>query len=174
MFSKETHLIKIAPYANRYQSGIVELILPIQQSEFGLPITIDAQPDLLDIPGFYQKGNGNFWVALYGMTVIGTISLLDIENNQGALRKMFVKKQFRGLKFKVALSLLKVLLKWCQDHKVHEIYLGTTPKFLAAHRFYEKCGFKEITKTDLPASFPVMSVDKKFYKYLVNGAYDEA
>jgi predicted N-acetyltransferase YhbS len=42
--------------------------------------------------------------------------------------------------------------------------LGTTAKFLAAHRFYEKNGFREIAQTELPASFPVMTVDTKFYR----------
>ncbi len=36
---------------------------------------------------------------------------------------------------------LEVLIDWCKFHDVHEIYLGTTTKFLAAHHFYEKSGF---------------------------------
>jgi RimJ/RimL family protein N-acetyltransferase len=47
---------------------------------------------------------------------------------------------------------------------VTEIYLGTTAEFLAAHRFYEKNGFKEIAKSQLPPAFPIMAVDTKFYK----------
>jgi hypothetical protein len=53
-------MIEIVPFSKHHQSGVVDVILPIQQSEFGIPITLDAQPDLLDIPGFYQKGIGNF------------------------------------------------------------------------------------------------------------------
>jgi N-acetylglutamate synthase-like GNAT family acetyltransferase len=160
-------MIKIVSFSERYLSGIVDLILTIQKSEFEIPITLAAQPDLLDIPSFYQKGSGNFWVALHGPEIVGTIALLDIGNNQGALRKMFVKKKFRGSTQAVALSLLRALLKWCQCNHVDEIYLGTTAKFLAAHRFYGKNGFAEIQQTELPVSFPVMSVDTKFYKYLV-------
>ena len=44
------------------------------------------------------------------------------------------------------------------------ILLGTTEKFLAAQRFYEKNGFTEIQKDALPPKFPVMTVDVKFYK----------
>ena len=160
-------MIEIVPFSEHHLSGIIDVILPIQQSEFGIPITLDSQPDLLDIPGFYQKGSGNFWVALHGEDIIGTISLLDIGNGQGALRKMFVKKQFRGSTRGVACNLLRVLLEWCKRRNLREIYLGTTAKFLAAHRFYEKNGFSEIQKTELPVSFPVMSVDTKFYKYLI-------
>ena len=159
-------MIEIVPFSKHHLLGIVDVILPIQQAEFGIPITLDAQPDLLNIPGFYQKGSGNFWVALHGSEIIGTISLLDIGNWQGALRKMFVKEQFRGSPYGVSHRLLRVLFEWCELRKVREIYLGTTAKFLAAHRFYEKKGFSEISQAELPVSFPVMSVDTKFYKYV--------
>ena len=157
-------MIDVVPFSNPYLAGVVDVILPIQQSEFDIPITLDSQPDLLDIPGFYQKGNGNFWVALHGTEVVGTTSLLDIGNSQGALRKMFVKAPFRGHRYGVALRLLEVLLRWCSEKGVRDIFLGTTPKFLAAHRFYEKNGFLEIPQSALPDAFPIMSVDKKFYR----------
>lgn len=160
-------MLEIVPFCEHHLSGVVDVILPIQQSEFGIPITLDAQPDLLDIPGFYQKGKGNFWVAVHGSEIVGTIALLDIGNDQGALRKMFVKAPFRGAAQAVAHGLLHILLDWCSVHAIGEIYLGTTAKFLAAHRFYEKHGFSEIRPTDLPVAFPVMSVDTKFYKYLL-------
>jgi N-acetylglutamate synthase-like GNAT family acetyltransferase len=44
-----------------------------------------------------------------------------------------------------------------------EIFLGTTDRFLAAQRFYEKKGFKELQKAALPKTFPIMAVDSKFY-----------
>jgi predicted N-acetyltransferase YhbS len=46
---------------------------------------------------------------------------------------------------------------------VKDIFLGTTDKFLAAHRFYEKHGFTEVAKETLPVSFPLMAVDSRFY-----------
>lgn len=160
-------MIEILQYSKTYLNGVIDVILPIQQKEFGIQIELEDQPDLLDIPNFYQKGNGNFWVALCNSEIIGTISLLDIGNKQGALRKMFVKKEFRGPENKVAENLLDVLFQWCRSENVSEIFLGTTPKFLAAHRFYEKNGFSEIQKSELPASFPVMVVDTKFYKQII-------
>jgi len=160
-------MIEIMPFCAHHLPGVVDVIVPIQQQEFGIPITLDAQPDLRDIPGFYQKGNGNFWVALHGAEVVGTIALLDIGNNQGALRKMFVKAAFRGSMQAVAHRLLRGMLEWCRQRHVHEIFLGTTEKFLAAHRFYEKNGFTEIQRAQLPDSFPIMSVDTKFYSYFI-------
>ncbi|WP_193603781.1 GNAT family N-acetyltransferase [Niallia nealsonii] len=159
----------VKEYCDDYQSQVIDLILNIQQQEYNIPITKNDQPDLLDIKAFYQKGNGNFWAALYGDKVVGTISLLDIGKGQVALRKMFVDKNFRGATYKTASILLEIALQWAKEHTIEAVFLGTTPKFLAAHRFYEKNGFISMDHNNLPDSFPVMEVDKKFYKYIVKG-----
>ncbi len=157
--------IEIEFYQPRYKAGILELIVDIQRKEFGIRITAEDQPDLNEIPEYYQAGLGNFWVARSNQRIIGTISILDIGDGNGALRKMFVHKDFRGSEQGVAKQLLDTLLPWCSSQKILKIYLGTTPKFLAAHRFYEKNGFVEIEKHELPSSFPIMRVDTKFYSY---------
>lgn len=156
--------IIIKSYTADYREAVIELILDIQQNEFQIPIKREDQPDLGDIQNFYQSNNGNFWVALCDSQVIGTISLINIGNKQGALRKMFVKPAFRGGSHNAGKLLLLQLIKWAGDHGIHDIYLGTTDKFLAAHRFYEKNGFIKIDKETLPAAFPTMKVDTRFYK----------
>ncbi|MFJ8235524.1 GNAT family N-acetyltransferase [Ureibacillus sp. NPDC094379] len=155
----------VKPYSNEYQAQVVELILHIQQQEYNIQITKNDQPDLFTIEDFYQKDKGNFWVAIYDDKVVGTISLLDIGNNQVALRKMFVAKEYRGSKYKTASFLLNNAIKWAKDCSIKTVYLGTTPQFLAAHRFYEKNGFTSIDFKDLPENFPVLNVDKRFYKF---------
>jgi GNAT superfamily N-acetyltransferase len=77
---------------------------------------------------------------------------------------MFVARSHRGAQNGVAAALLHVLLTWCRDRGIRRIFLGTTARFLAAHRFYEKNGFREIRREALPPSFPVMVVDTKFYE----------
>jgi GNAT superfamily N-acetyltransferase len=154
----------VVPFRAEHQDAVVALILEIQQREFGIAITAAQQPDLMQIPSFYQVGNGNFWVARSDAQVVGTISLLDIGNGQGALRKMFVRRDFRGARAGTAQRLLDTLVEWCGARSVQEIFLGTTAQFLAAHRFYEKNGFQEIAKSDLPRAFPIMEVDTRFYR----------
>lgn len=153
----------IKEYTDDYKEAVISLILPIQRDEFGIAITAEDQPDLADIPGFYQKGSGNFWLALCGEQVVGTAALIDIGNKQGVLRKMFVHPDYRGKLHKTAELLLSELLTWSKHHDMNEIHLGTTEKFLAAHRFYEKHGFTRIEKELLPGAFPVMKVDTRFY-----------
>ncbi|MBU2644347.1 GNAT family N-acetyltransferase [bacterium] len=128
-----------------------------------MPITAEDQPDLKNIKDFYQIGRGNFWVVLDQGRVRGTISLLDLGHQQGALRKMFVDQDFRGDTPGIAGLLLETLLNWARLQAIQEVLLGTTPKLFAAHRFYEKKGFAEIAKDLLPSAFPVMKVDTRFY-----------
>ena len=161
--------IKIESYSDSCKVEVAGFILNIQKDEFGIPITLDMQPDLTDIPKFYQINNGNFWIAKINDKIIGTIALLDIGNNRGALRKMFVAKEYRGKEFGVGQKLLTNLINWCKNKGVVELFLGTTEKFIAAQRFYEKNGFIEINKKDLPKAFPVMDVDVKFYKFTILG-----
>lgn len=153
----------IKEFTNEYQERVINFILSIQRDEFKIPITKDDQPDLSDIPNCYQSGSGNFWIALCNGQVVGTISLIDIGNHQGALRKMFVKAEYRGKSYNVSKMLLEKLIMWAGERRYDEIYLGTTEKFLAAHRFYEKNNFILIAKESLPEAFPLMKVDTRFY-----------
>lgn len=159
--------LRIEPYSAAHQSSVTELILTIQNTEFGMPVTAQQQPDLGDIENFYQQGNGGFWLARVGERIVGTIALKDIGNRQAALRKMFVAADYRGKAWGTGQALLETLLLSAREQGVKDIFLGTTTLFLAAHRFYEKNGFEEIEVTELPASFPVMHVDTKFYRYIL-------
>jgi GNAT superfamily N-acetyltransferase len=156
--------ITIGPIYNEYCNQIIDIILTIQQVEFNLPITIDHQPDLLDIETNYHKGGGCFWGAFIDGNLIGTIAIINCGNETGCIRKMFVKKEFRGREFGTAQLLLNTLLQYCRDQQLNHIYLGTVHQLKAAHRFYERNGFAAINVIDLPAYFPLMKTDNMFYQ----------
>ncbi len=162
-------MVTIQSYLPKYQEQVINLILDVQQ-EFNVPIPLEEQPGLLKISDFYQKGKGNFWIAVDNDTVVGTMALVDIGNNQVALQKCFVHKDYRGKEIGVGQQLLNTLLDWGKSQSIGEFYLGTTEAYKAAHRFYQKNGFREITKSELPKNFPLLRFDTKFYKYeLTNG-----
>jgi hypothetical protein len=50
-------MIRIVPFSPEHAAGVMSVILPIQQIEFEIPITLEAQPDLKDIRGFYQRSS---------------------------------------------------------------------------------------------------------------------
>jgi N-acetylglutamate synthase-like GNAT family acetyltransferase len=157
--------IRIEPYTEQYRDAVRDLIIPIQREEFGADITYEDQPDLTRIGSFYQQGGGQFWIALDGEDFVGTIALVDIGRQMGALRKMFVRQSHRGAEAGVARQLLDTLLVHAKTQGMTEIYLGTIAVFRAAHRFYEKAGFDPVAPEDLPDNFPKMKPDTHFYKY---------
>lgn len=160
-----SQVFEILPYDGRPADEIFDLILPIQREEFGIPITRADQPDLENIAGFYQKGIGNFWLALAGGKIIATTGLIDTGDGNLVMRKMFLDPAWRGKDKGVSQKLMDTVITHAKNRGATAILLGTTDKFLAAHRFYEKNEFEEVAKEDLPPTFPVMKVDSKFYCY---------
>lgn len=160
-------MLRVQKFEAKYGDAVIKLILNIQQNEFGIPITLNDQKDLLNIDEFYKKDKGNFWLAFLDGDLAGTIALIDIGNREGCLRKMFVKQQFRGKKYEVAIQLLNTLFDWAKQKEMVAIYLGTTDVLKASHRFYEKNGFTLLPKENLPENFPVMELDTRFYMYRV-------
>ena len=163
--SAPSRSVHISHFAAGDTEGVGALILGIQRGEFGFGITWADQPDLHDIPAFYRKGKGEFWVAKNEAgAIVGTISLADIGNGQGALRKMFVAKDWRGREHRLAQRLLDGLIIHARGAAIRTVFLGTTEAFRAAHRFYEKNGFHRIAPETLPPNFPRMSGDTRFYR----------
>jgi GNAT superfamily N-acetyltransferase len=150
--------IEIKPYQPSNHSAVVTLITNIQQNEFGLPVTYEDQPDLADIPQFFDL----FLVGFVSGKLIGTIGLKVI-GDFAVIRKMFVAQEARGKELGIAQKLLIALEKKTSSRGIDRIYLGTTDFFKAAHRFYERNGYIEISMIDLPPDFPVMTIDTKFY-----------
>lgn len=149
---------------NSVTEQIIDLILPIQQQEFGVNVTLADQPDLLDIEQYYLQNGGVFLGAFIGKKLVGTIAYLNMGHDAVALRKMFVNKSFRGKELGIGQKLLEEIEIICQESDIQYIYLGTVDQLKAAHRFYEKNGFERIEKNSLPSYFPLMEVDTIFYK----------
>ncbi|QNK64639.1 GNAT family N-acetyltransferase [Pedobacter sp. PAMC26386] len=158
--------IKTSTVADTNQ--IIDLILTIQQQEFNIPITAEDQPDLMQIDEFYKEPGGEFWVAKYNDQVIGSIALINIGENMGVIRKMFVHKDYRGKLNGIAQKLLVTLIADAKEKGMKAIYLGTVQVLQAAIRFYQRNGFVSIEKANLPASMPLMKLDTDFFVLHLN------
>lgn len=152
----------IIPIGNEYAEAAIDLILNIQQNEFNVAITLEDQPDLLEISNYYYSGGGCFWGAFIDNELVGTIALIKFDDNAAAVRKMFVKKEYRGKELRIAQELLDVLISYSSEKGINHLYLGTVSVLKAAIRFYEKNNFVGIDKKSLPEAFPIMSADNVF------------
>lgn len=156
--------MKIETYSGKFNAEIISLILSIQNDEAQIGLSLQEQPDLLDIHRNYQQPGGEFWIALSDDRVIGTIGLMLRENHCAILKKFFVEKTFRSQK--VGLSLYNELLKYAISKEVQHIILDTPAIAHASHRFYEKAGFYRISTAELPV--PYSYPDRDSILYLLN------
>lgn len=155
--------VSIEQIGNESSAAVINIILPIQQIEFNVPITLEDQPDLLNIEAAYHQSGGGFWGAKVNGALAGTIAMIKFDEDSGAIRKMFVKKEFRGKELSLAQNLLEKLIAYCKENKIAHLYLGTVSVLHAAIRFYERNGFVKVEKAALPVSFPLMNADNVFY-----------
>ncbi|KAF2507410.1 GNAT family N-acetyltransferase [Flavobacterium foetidum] len=162
--------VQLKPIQNEYEEQIVDLILNIQQKEFNVPITLEDQPDLLNIQNFYYEPGGCFLGAFADEKLVGTIALVKFSENAGAIRKMFVKKEYRGKEFGIAQQLLEELINFSRQNKISDLYLGTVSILQAALRFYEKNNFITIKQNELPKDFPLMKPDTVFCHLNLNSS----
>lgn len=148
----------------RSESLVVrELILDVLNDEYGMALTLDELPDLIDAHRTYlESGEGHFWVATLEGRVAGCIGVLRLSGADFELRRMYVRPECRGLG--IAQRLLALLLDWSAANGVRCLYLETNALWTAAHHIYEKHGFAPVGRDDLPPEFPVVRVATGFYR----------
>jgi N-acetylglutamate synthase-like GNAT family acetyltransferase len=145
--------IEINFFNKRYQDELAEFVLQIQNNEFNLGFTRNEQPDLINTEEFYK--NGGFWIARIEGGIIGSIGLEKIDSENGIVRKLFVKKEFRGDGSLIAQKLYNLLISRAKEIGFNKILLDTPSVAKASHRFYEKNGFIKLNQNEIP----------KYYKY---------
>ena len=143
--------MKIITYKDEYKSYVINLILYIQNYESKINLSLAEQPDLNDIEKFYRKGGGEFWIAVENNRVIGTIGIMNKGNGFGIMKKFFVKADFRSQG--IGLKLYNCLFRYAKKHKINRIILDTPSVAVTSHKFYERAGFRKITKADLPIEY---------------------
>lgn len=149
-------MLTIKPYDASHQQAIDDLMFEIN-TEFSLPsIHSTYKPKLPD----------GYWVALVGDDVVGTVGV-NLVNDHAVLKRMFLRKEYRGKEKGIAQQLLKTALDWCTKKNSNILYLGTVERFEAAQRFYEKNGFSKINAKDLPEDFENNPIDTLFYKLIL-------
>jgi DNA-binding MarR family transcriptional regulator/N-acetylglutamate synthase-like GNAT family acetyltransferase len=143
---------------------IIAMIETIQREEFNIPVTPALNIGILRAEEEYYANNSyNFWYAINQEgTIIGSIGLKQIDPSRVELKKFFVTQAYRGKG--IAQDLLKKAAASANKQGYKEMYLGTVDVLKGAHRFYEKFGFKRISKDQLPKNFQLTAQDTQFFK----------
>lgn len=144
------------------QEELRSFVLKIQNEEFNLGFTENEQVDLIYTESFYK--DGGFWIAKVGKQIVGTIGLQKLSDEKGALRKMFVKLECRGKEPKIGQVLFNELIRNAKTLNFKEIFLDTPSVAIASHKFYERNGFLQIGKDEIPDSYKYPDRNSKVYK----------
>jgi GNAT superfamily N-acetyltransferase len=156
--------ISIIEYRSIYQTEVVDLILEIQNVEFNLGISLDDQSDLLDIDAYYTGSGGGFWLAVDATgQVVGTIGL-QLKSGIGIMKKFFVPKAYRGADTGCATMLFDTLLNHATSRGVATIVLDTPAAATRSHMFYQRHGFREIERHDLPITYDYPDRNSIFFR----------
>ncbi len=157
---------EVHEYRGGRDADVAELILSIQNGEAGLDLTVDDQPDLIDIPLSYEKGG--FWIAVDEDRVVGTIGLLEIDG-RGVLKKFFVALPYRGREGP-AKALFEALLRRAEDLGLSDVVLDTPSVATRSHAFYERAGFRPITHADLPEGYEYPDRNSRLFRLVLHDA----
>jgi ribosomal protein S18 acetylase RimI-like enzyme len=152
-------VIEIVPYHPKYKEYIKTLNYEWLQKYFRI-----EENDILQLSNpekeILDKG-GRIYFALYNGEVVGTSSLMKVDEEEYELAKMAVTEKAQGLRIG------KLLLEHCLQEAVNigikKISLFSNTKLNAAIALYKKYGFEEIP---LPADIHYERANIKMIKYL--------
>lgn len=152
--------MRIISYREELKQQIIDLILHIQNEEAKINLPLQ-QPDLLDIKYSYISRGGEFLVAIENGAVIGTIAFMNYGDHNAVLKKFFVQAEYRSQG--IGLALYKKLLGVLVEQGYKKVLLDTPALAVKSHHFYEKAGFKMISKQELPFHYEYPDRDSLLY-----------
>jgi len=158
-------MITIERFQLNDQNEVKDFVLNIQNNEFHLGFSETDQPDLIDLAHFYREGG--FWTAKKQNEIVGTIGLQKLDPDNAVLRKMFVKKELRGRELGIAQKLFDSLYEDAKMNGVNTIWLDTPAVATASHQFYERNGFIQTDKQNLPLGYVFPDKNSKIYRLTV-------
>ncbi|XP_070710640.1 N-acetylaspartate synthetase-like [Pempheris klunzingeri] len=104
--------------------------------------------DMGDMEGFYMKSPDScLWVAVQAGRVVGVVAAV-VQQGAGAveLQRMCVARSCRRCGVGVALG--RKVLQFARAHRHSHVVLGTTAYTNAAHRLYQRLGFRCVGVTN--------------------------
>lgn len=156
-------MITISQFEDRYTQDVINLVLHFQNDGTRPIVSVDDQPDLLNIVGEYIVKGGNFWIARDGERLIGSIGIMPYSAEIAVLKKFFVYENYQGAPYHIGRSLYNELLAFAKKRVYKTILLDTPHNTERAHKFYEKAGFKMVKEEELPVSFSHPYKDCDFF-----------
>jgi putative acetyltransferase len=104
-----------------------------------------ADDDLLDNPQKYLDKGGHIFLAHCNNEIVGTVSLIPVNNEEFEIMKLGVMDDYKGLG--IGRKLMQLCIAICKEKKVKLITLETSSKLKSAIKMYFKFGFVDVEVT---------------------------
>lgn len=156
-------MITITQFEERYTQDVIDIVLHFQNDGTRPLVSVDDQPDLLNIVGEYINKGGDFWLAKDNERLIGTIGIMPYNDEIAVLKKFFVYEDYQGKPYHIGRKLYNELLDFAKEKGYTTILLDTPSNTERAHRFYEKAGFQKVLEEELPIHFSHPYKDCDFF-----------
>lgn len=132
--------IKIVEYEEKYHSDLKRL------SYEWLEKYVSVEPEdekILNNPKEVILDKGGFiFFAKYNEEVVGTVSLIKVDENVFELAKLAVTEKYQGLK--IGKMLMEKSLYVAKQNNAKKVILFTNHILISAIELYRKFGFKEV------------------------------
>ena len=132
----------VREFKSKDASDVKNLILTILKKEYPFDRSAYADSDINDIKGTYFGQRNVFLVYDKNSHVIGTAGIKGDTEKTALLRRIFVKKEFRGKGF--GKTLVNECISFCRDQGYKEIVFRATDKMKQAMALVKKNGFEEM------------------------------
>lgn len=157
--------ITVEPFYSSLKQQVIDTILYVQNVEFKVGISLEDQPDLLDIERHYVVPGGQFWVAMTtDRRVVGTIGLQAKPDGIGILKKLFVLAEYRGKQSQCAAKLFGALIEFARSSGMQTLVLDTPSVATRSHAFYKANGFREIPQAEIPVKYDYPDRNSLFFR----------
>lgn len=157
-------MLEINVYSESDRDEVIELVLHCQNDGTRPFVSVENQPELLHITEEYIDGGGNFWVAKENGRVAGSIGLMLHGHDIAILKKFFVYEPYRSAPHHLGSKLYETLLAFARKQGVKTLVLDTPKNTGRAHRFYQKAGFEQIKKEEIPFQYDYPYDDSDFFR----------
>lgn len=120
---------------------------------------ISFKEELNSLSEIYKLPKGRLYIAKYNNEIAGCVALKPIDNKLCEVKRLYVKKEFRGLG--IGKLLMDTVIKDAKELNYKTITLETFKSLEVAVHIYYKLGFRKIEKNDkaLDANILYMELD---------------
>lgn len=153
-------MLEVVEISSRLNSKTRDFLKNVIENE--LELVTKIREDIDEPSEHYQTSKSSMKIALSNGEVVGTCGLLGKENNNGYLKRMYVKKELRGQG--LGNELFIETIKQAKIFEIETLYLTLDAKTMRASEFYSRHGFEFVDKNSLPFDIPIDEEDLTWMK----------